>query len=262
MVKYKKTLQVLSFLLFVLLVLGGCRDSVFEERFYSKEISQNDLVGYWIITKDSTRLLNDVCEYRVHTNRSNHIFILNSNGTCVVRWYDTYETPNLKYLSEKQERLYNTFFYEEFNFDASMLKTREERRTWYYWNPNGKEVISGPFATNNGEYAHDGGGDYLKNCWPRWRLEDGKGSHLTKECDFDGAKFRYRLWFGESNSSGALYRFIGKMTNGLITIWAPIETSHDGDYLKSCDTIRFVKVTEEELDQIVHQEYGMNGKNN
>jgi len=273
--KSNVSLDLIIFLLLIIFNIVGCKDPVFDERFYSKDITQNDLIGYWIISADSSRLLRDVCGYMLYTNRSDHVFVLNSNNTCVFRGFDLYVTQNLKLTWEKNERLYNTFFEEQFTNQGAYLgdfpkkqfnelmkqkKIEDEiRRTWYYWNSKGQDIISGPFATNHSEHAIGSGGVYLKNRWSQWRLGVAKDSEpFTQECDDSNSKFKYKLWFGvKGQHDGAIYRHIGLTTNGLLTIWAPIMTTYDGAALNSCGSIRFVKVTKEELVRIVHMEYGV-----
>ena len=52
----------------------GCRDKVFEQRFYSGDVTATNLVGYWVVSEDSVNLLKKY-GYREHLKRSDHVML-------------------------------------------------------------------------------------------------------------------------------------------------------------------------------------------
>lgn len=249
----------LGWILLLLMFLAGCGDKVFTERFYSGDINTNDLVGYWIITEDSARLLADKCSCG-KTNRSDHILVLNPSNTCVARCYPGYSTIEFSrhVRGEEEEKKYNTRL--EDALAAGNNKAQYDFKTWYAWNPTGEDIISGPYVIDltNMPVVHPG--KYMLNLWHYWSLEDGKkrGSYFKTECDFSSSRYRYKLGFADAEAMYVVPEdlfYIGMISNK-ISIWSPIVEITDGVDLKG-DTIRFKKVTKQELINIVHKEYGV-----
>ena len=216
-----------------------------DNRFYNGDVAASDLIGNWIISQESVPSLKLICGFSHLIKRSDHLFVLKKDGSCVVRWVDTYFKSGT-YGNNEDE--FNRFFWEP------GLTVPDKDCSWYVWRPSTKNVIYGPLDNVNKSDLLSG--ELCKNRWQFWALEDGGASAKWDDDSWFSVKnFRYRIGFSVKSSNRTYCRSIG-YSKGKVVIWAPIlmriaEPSMPGDPM-----IIYEKVTDEELAKIINDENG------
>lgn len=161
------------------------------------DVSTNTLAGIWVIEQQSLDSLRRA-GYQKYMKRTDHVILLNPDGSCVARTYG-YRYPFVSSVAE-EDGLYLTFW------DV------DEWKTWYTWDPQAMNPLNGPFATcptNTGRAV-------FVNHFQRWRIYDQEA-----ERKIEGSRLpRFWVWLynvsGDPPGHNLNYWSIGKKANNLV----------------------------------------------
>jgi len=197
------------------------------------------MVGWWVLTKESQKKIINIAGFKIFTNRTDHILVLNKDGTCIYRAMDSYSGF---FGSQSEDAQYNNFPGEE---QPAYRYTLSAYETWYVWDGLSTNLLTGPFSRR----PLNADGKVMKNKWDWWSL-------VKRESDRDGYKGRYRLSFHHSNTSPYLcgkFWFIGE-NDGRLFLWQWI-------YAPSLNTVvEFEKSDLASVRKLAREEYTLRQK--
>jgi hypothetical protein len=153
-------------LLACLCFIAGCRDNV-----GGKASEPPNITGLWKIDSASLRLLTDKLGFDSHTNRYDHLLLLNEDGSCAYRGADSYywkpqRTSSLSDIVDNYER--NIYWY-DFSANGKQASLRSNVEQSWYLLDREREVIDGPYGTNAFPRLEQGP-SVCVNRWTQWRL--------------------------------------------------------------------------------------------
>jgi hypothetical protein len=220
---------------------------VFQQRYYQGPLSADDLAGIWVLDSDCVPYLVSTAHRQIYTNRSDHVIVLNADGTAVVRGMN--DSSSFWPISEAQERAEYELWLNERPAHASEAQKlakdglwKSERsahasvrpRSFYVWDPTGEVVIAGPYR----EHPQPPRGVVCKTTEKEWRLE-------------------WRSWEGRSEAGWIVnfpdlsFLVVGTVSNRFC-LWL-----HAGDRWtldERAEIFRYSKVSMEDLRAIVDGE--------
>lgn len=133
---------------------------VFEQRYYAGPLSEDDLVGAWVLDAECVPYLVTTAKRTIYTNRSDHVMLLNADSSAVVRGMVGCATfPPYDAKSERDE--YELWIGESDGHPAM------HEGGYYIWNSRADTTISGPFSNRLISVE----GEVLKTQETQWRLE-------------------------------------------------------------------------------------------
>lgn len=214
-------------LICLLLLQSGCRELT--KYFVDQDIKPEQLIGYWIITEDSVQNMIKVAGIVKYTNRTDNIILLKEDGICIYRAFSDYSGRH----SVVDD-------YETYAFSGGKIYGD----SWYEWDPQGENILRGPFSSNISKDEVKSG-RYILNKWPYWELID----YSKWPKPFTGEGQRYQLGFGFSKKQGpSVFWDIGSIKDELV-LWQP--TWPPGSLI---NLVKFRKITADELREIIKKE--------
>ncbi len=201
-------------------------------------IQHTDISGLWIIETNDISVVSGL-GYSVYTNQVDHMLLLNEDGSCAYRGFDTYSIPELR--DNTEHFLHNSFLEECSNL---WPKGIPGTRSWYVFCTD-PSVFVGPFQSTN--ECSISVGKFYKNKWVSWEIVNrGMFSPSMKEAEsLLSAKCRVHVVLSNtgrpaSNFSGTLTFHLGIDEKGLF-LWLPTYSQIDnyGEH-----KIRFRKANE------------------
>ena len=206
-------------------------EKVFEDLYYDGPLDPAEVVGFWVMTRDSLSNVVRAARLQHFTRQSDHIVYLRGDGRCVYRGFISYTIPPGK---EKLE-------YEQWMTDAFGMGIGSEGG-FYVWEPESEEVVMGPF----GAAPEVASGDVLKTKLTYWRLgsiDEGKGPDFSGRC----------VEFIDQEIRGSFLTLsIGRM-NGELCLW---RWMRDAFVREKTGTVRWEKVSKQELREILERDAG------
>ncbi len=168
----------------VLLLFASCRDAVRPE--------PKDLVGLWVMEEECMPVLQKL-GFAALTNRTDHMILLNENGTCAYRAldapYQKREFWEKCYFGDTEDNMLEYYpkgvtWYDwngyDWNGKAKLSLTKDIEKSWYLLDiPLG--VFDGPYSSTNMPLTSSTAGFHV-NRWTRWKFVP-KGKY-SKEGDY------------------------------------------------------------------------------
>lgn len=127
-----------------LLLLRATAPSFFRRVFEDKdacEKQQQNLIGLWMITPDGLNALVNL-GYKTFTNQTDHMLLLNPDGTCVFTSFSEYLCPFHRDPSDEY------WSHEGFLGEGTSMWPKGLHYSWYVSDPE-KTAIRGPYFTTN-----------------------------------------------------------------------------------------------------------------
>jgi len=183
----------------MLLLIVSCSDRkerVPDGRFYQGVLTKQDLIGTWIMTRDSLDRLSGYCGYQLYTNATDQMITLKDDGTCVFRGFDQFKTKPLWLNPEEKQFSYTWLDGWTNSTEEAFLNIKEEELEW----------------------AH---GDR----WTEWELVD-NGAAGAIGIFWNGRSHRYTIKFSHTNVIviGDMIRRVGKWDDEVM-LWMDINDS-------------------------------------
>jgi hypothetical protein len=199
----------------IALVASGCsRQGILD---YAGELDARRFVGCWIMNKASLEELQRL-GYTQYTNMSDHVVLLNEDGSCVYRTFESFiNKSTFEDTGRGEQQQYN-----EFAGGKSPLwpDGLPEARSWCLWYSNRWPFVSGPYSRTNGVGTQ--GGEWRPNRWPEWSLEDGDANGKWFKGMYRWERdFRYRIHFDNPHCRGGYYFHVGRSTNDFF-LWQSV----------------------------------------
>ena len=184
-------------LFFYYMLPPGCFRNELTKLFVDQDIKPEQLIGYWVITKDSVQNMIKVAGITRYTNRTDNIILLKADGICIYRAFSDYSGRCS--LSDS---------YESYPFSGGKIYGD----SWYEWDPQGENMLRGPFKSDISKEEVKSG-RYILNKWSHWELID--YSKRPKERTEWGQ--RYQLGFAKSEKDGTSICWeIGRIKDELV----------------------------------------------
>lgn len=195
---------------------------VFEQRYYGGPLCYADLVGAWVLDVECVPYLVKTAKRSIYTNRSDHVMLLNADGSAIVRGMVGCATfPPYNAKSERDE--YELWIGERDGHPAMHVGG------YYIWNPRSDTTISGPFSKRPVRVE----GEVLKTRETQWYLR-----WMSWE-DMDRTEAGWAVVFSHGRSM-----LVGKVS-GRLCLWCGFYEPWTLDEVAK--TFRYSRVSDVEL---------------
>ena len=173
-------------------------------------VTPDQMVGVWMLTHESQQKLINFANFKTYTNRTDHVLVLNKDGTAVYRAMNNY-SGYFGYITEAEDYLNFTGY--SGSVPEKFRDKDAKHKTWYVWDVSAKNPLTGPYP----QYPDGAGGVVMTNKWACWSLsEDESGSDDKYR---DGYEGRTRLVFHHVDSTaGGQTWFVGSR-DGRLFLW-------------------------------------------
>jgi len=210
--KMMLSIAILCVVALVCYLTSSSLDRVFENKGKREEL-RNKLVGTWMITPDGVETLIKL-DYEVYTNQSDHILLLNPDGTCVFKSFCEYKSRYHRHDPSDEHLLYEGFYGEGSHM---WPKGVANARSWYVSDFE-KETIRGPYDTTNivmgtSEQLHKNRNIHWEIV-PRWAFRE----WMINEDFHLGIRCKWHLWLTHPNFSGRTFFHIVE-SDSEIALW-------------------------------------------